>query len=277
MTKGEESRQRLIKCAAELFWKNGYSATGISQILQQTGLPKGSFYFYFKSKDELAIAVAAYYQGQRVYIFEINYDNDTISNTYEWCAEGVSEEIQNLKDMPIDTISRWLAKFEKFGEFYITSVNETLNKVSEEYRILAAQGIKCLIAAPLIENDVIIGFIGVDDPIANMNNLHLLKSITYYIINDIQKRKMLMKLEYMSYIDLLTGVYNRNRYISDLESIKLENHMYSGVLYLDINGLKRINDSFGHRYGDYIIKKAADILCGVLVNQFIESAVMSLW
>ena len=40
MTKGEESRQRLIKCAAELFWKNGYSATGISQILSQTGLPK---------------------------------------------------------------------------------------------------------------------------------------------------------------------------------------------------------------------------------------------
>ena len=124
--------------------------------------------------NELLNIVAAYYQGQRVYIFEINYDNDTISNTYEWCAEGVSEEIQNLKDMPIDTISRWLAKFEKFGEFYITSVNETLNKDSEEYRILAAQGIKSLIAAPLIENDVIIGFIGVDDPIANMNNLHLL-------------------------------------------------------------------------------------------------------
>ena len=40
MTKGEESRQRLIKCAAELFWKNGYSATVISQILRQTGLPK---------------------------------------------------------------------------------------------------------------------------------------------------------------------------------------------------------------------------------------------
>ena len=44
MKKGEESRQRLIECAAELFWKNGYSATGISEILKQTGLPKGSFY-----------------------------------------------------------------------------------------------------------------------------------------------------------------------------------------------------------------------------------------
>ena len=61
MKKGEESRQRLITCAAKLFWKNGYSATGISEILTQTGLPKGSFYFYFKSKDELAIAVTEYY------------------------------------------------------------------------------------------------------------------------------------------------------------------------------------------------------------------------
>ena len=58
MKKGKESRQHLIECAAELFWKNGYSATGISEILKQTGLPKGSFYFYFKSKDDLATALS---------------------------------------------------------------------------------------------------------------------------------------------------------------------------------------------------------------------------
>lgn len=62
MTKGEQSRQRLIDCAAELFWENGYAATGISEILSASGLPKGSFYFYFKSKEELAVAVISYYQ-----------------------------------------------------------------------------------------------------------------------------------------------------------------------------------------------------------------------
>ena len=50
MRKGDESRQRLIRCAAELFWRNGYAATGIQEILKETGLPKGSFYFYFKSQ-----------------------------------------------------------------------------------------------------------------------------------------------------------------------------------------------------------------------------------
>ena len=71
MKKGEESRQRLICCAAELFWKNGYSATGINEILTQTGLPKGSFYFYFKSKDELAVEVIAYYQSIILEHFQI--------------------------------------------------------------------------------------------------------------------------------------------------------------------------------------------------------------
>lgn len=63
MRKGEESKQRLIRCAAELFWKNGYTATGVSEILKNAELPKGSFYFYFKSKEELGVEVITYYQS----------------------------------------------------------------------------------------------------------------------------------------------------------------------------------------------------------------------
>ena len=85
MKKGEESRQRLIECAAELFWKNGYSATGISEILKQTGLPKGSFYFYFKSKDELAVAVTEYYQKILLEYFQ----NISIGNNWESFIEKV--------------------------------------------------------------------------------------------------------------------------------------------------------------------------------------------
>ena len=79
MKKGEESRQRLLECAAELFWKNGYSATGISEILKQTGLPKGSFYFYFKSKDELAVAVTEYYHK----IILDHFQNSSVGKNWE--------------------------------------------------------------------------------------------------------------------------------------------------------------------------------------------------
>ncbi len=77
MTKGEQSRQRLIDCAAELFWKNGYVATGVSEILNAAGLPKGSFYFYFKSKDELALAVISNYQERILKQVEVFSEDQT--------------------------------------------------------------------------------------------------------------------------------------------------------------------------------------------------------
>ena len=62
MKKGEESRAKLVACAAELFWRQGYSATGLAEILQAANLPKGSFYYYFEGKRDLAVAVIEYYR-----------------------------------------------------------------------------------------------------------------------------------------------------------------------------------------------------------------------
>lgn len=61
MTKGEQSKRKIVETAGELFWKNGYTKTGISEILKATGLPKGSFYYHFEKKVDLAEAVLQYY------------------------------------------------------------------------------------------------------------------------------------------------------------------------------------------------------------------------
>ena len=60
--KGEASRAKLVACAAELFWRQGYYATGLTEILQAANLPKGSLYFYFRGKRDLAAAVIEYYR-----------------------------------------------------------------------------------------------------------------------------------------------------------------------------------------------------------------------
>lgn len=55
--KGEKTRQLIIDKATILFTKMGYNHTSLSQILKATGLAKGGFYFHFKSKEELGMAV----------------------------------------------------------------------------------------------------------------------------------------------------------------------------------------------------------------------------
>ncbi|MDQ1239912.1 MAG: TetR/AcrR family transcriptional regulator, transcriptional repressor for nem operon, partial [Thermodesulfobacteriota bacterium] len=47
--------------AARIIRKNGFNNTGIAEILSSAGVPKGSFYFYFKSKEDLGLALVDYY------------------------------------------------------------------------------------------------------------------------------------------------------------------------------------------------------------------------
>ncbi len=63
--KGEGNRQRIIDAADNLFYRRGYNQTSFQDISEATGIPRGNFYYYFKTKDEILDAVV----GSR--IFEI--------------------------------------------------------------------------------------------------------------------------------------------------------------------------------------------------------------
>lgn len=56
-TDKESVRDRLIRCGVELCTESGFQATGIELVLRQVGVPKGSFYHYFRSKHEFGLAV----------------------------------------------------------------------------------------------------------------------------------------------------------------------------------------------------------------------------
>lgn len=62
-------KEKIIQVAAELFHKYGYNSVGLSTILNEVEIPKGSFYYYFKSKDDLLIEVIEFFINETVNIF----------------------------------------------------------------------------------------------------------------------------------------------------------------------------------------------------------------
>jgi len=66
MNKNAASRQSICVIGEKLFALHGYSGVGIKLILDEVGIPKGSFYHYFASKEAFAVAVAEYYFQQRI-------------------------------------------------------------------------------------------------------------------------------------------------------------------------------------------------------------------
>ncbi len=64
MTKGEQTRNRIIQQAAELFNKRGYTGSSINDVMACTGLQKGGIYRHFESKEQLALTAFDYAQRQ---------------------------------------------------------------------------------------------------------------------------------------------------------------------------------------------------------------------
>lgn len=56
-TKGDNNRQRIVEAADQLFYTRGYNQTSFRDISDVTGIPRGNFYYYFKTKDEILGAV----------------------------------------------------------------------------------------------------------------------------------------------------------------------------------------------------------------------------
>ena len=73
------------------------------------------------------------------------------------------------------------------------------------------------------------------------------------------QKKIEEELKYMSYHDQLTGLYNRRYFEEMIEQIDTEGNLPLSIMMTDINGLKIINDSFGHALGDQLLKMTADV------------------
>lgn len=108
------------------------------------------------------------------------------------------------------------------------------------------------------QNGELAGYLGVDNPPPDkiINIASLFQTLCYFVSLALQHAESQKKLSYLSYHDNLTTFYNRNRYIKDTQ--KLFNMDTSlGIIYLDVNGLKDVNDQFGHEVGDALLVECA--------------------
>ena len=81
------------------------------------------------------------------------------------------------------------------------------------------------------------------------------------VVRDISDRKEIeKKLQYLSYHDSLTGLYNRSFFETEFARIEKGRRYPVSVIVADLDGLKQVNDIHGHEAGDKLIKSAADVL-----------------
>jgi len=100
-------------------------------------------------------------KADRAYIFRYDFNENTTSNTHEYCAQGITKEIHNLQHIPLGEISYWVETHLNHKPLYIYDVLK-LSTNDHVRQILEPQGVKSLLTIPLIRKGEVYGFLGLD-------------------------------------------------------------------------------------------------------------------
>ncbi|MCH1983298.1 bifunctional diguanylate cyclase/phosphodiesterase [Ruminococcus sp. OA3] len=230
-----DAEKMVMECVRTLYQEHDF-AVAVSQVLAHLGI---------------------FLSAERSYI--LNIRDDLLYNDYEWCADHVAPQKDFLQAVPLSLMERWYPYFETKGCVEIENIELIRESSPAEYHVLKEQDIKSLVVAPLEHDGKLEGCIGVDNPPADkMQNIGpLLQTLCYFLLLAKRRSENETQLSLLSYHDMLTSFYNRNRYIKDVEALKESRHPV-GIIYLDINGLKDINDRHGHAFGDQILAESAN-------------------
>ena len=145
------------------------------------------------------------------------------------------------------------------------------------YNSLKEANVESLVLFPLKNGMELLGYIWANnfDTDRTTHIKETLELTTFFLASEISSYQMFDKFRLLSTVDLLTGVLNRNEMNNRVMQLNLDNRPNRkniGIVFADLNGLKAMNDNFGHSAGDKLIKDSAIILKEVFPNEEIYRA-----
>ena len=208
--------------------------------------------------------IGRFFQVDRAYIFQIDHQDNTMTYSHEWCNEGITPQANTIQDVPLDVFPWWMEQLGKNKLVSIEDVSKLPDEAYVEREQLTQQGVKSAIVIPIEGNGQMLGFVGLDSvesfKIWSQHHIKLLKILSNLLADTLMRIASEKRIEYMAYYDHLTGLPNRTLFSDHLtQAIHLakRNETYVGVIFMDLDSFKMVNDTMGHSTGDTVLKEVS--------------------
>ena len=216
--------------------------------------------------DEILQIICEFYQAERCYVLDLDMDNKKVNGIFEYGKRHDDIHIENMVRLCLghtDLINQF---FENQKSYYIEDVTHEIPYTSPIYASFMQQKIHSIIVVPFMDHKQIKGVFAVDNPKQNYYQKDFLESLCFFIKTAMEREKEKTKLKNLSYVDSLTYAQNRNHFNEYIEQNRNKELHSLGVIYLDLNGLKEINDKMGHIAGDTLIISASYALQEIFLD-----------
>lgn len=209
---------------------------------------------------ELLSILSIYFKSDRAII--LYKEGEKLVKRGEYIAhEGLEPSVVTGQDISFAEVLRW---YDAMNLNKIMRVKNAVQEIpiqekeSKEFTLLKEGD--SFVATPLFREEEIIGFLWVENPKVRRKEENLLLTVSAFIDNYLMQNQLNEDLASMSYHDSLTGLYNRNYYMSCIDRANIQEYKELGIIFADVNGLKKANDQLGHEYGDLLLKWSAAFL-----------------
>lgn len=210
--------------------------------------------------DDILKTICEFYQAERCYVLDLDFENKQTNTIYEYGNRNDDVHIDNMVRLCLENMDLVKRFFENQKSYYIEDVTSEISKTSPIYSSFISQKIQSIILVPFVDNHQIKGVFAVDNPKQNYYQKDFLESLCFFIETAMTREKEKKHLQNLSYVDSLTYAQNRNHFNEYLKKNRCKELHFVGVIYLDLNGLKEINDKMGHLAGDTLIISASYVL-----------------
>lgn len=216
--------------------------------------------------DEILQIICEFYQAERCYVLDLDMDNKKANGIFEYGKRHDDIHIENMVRLCLEHMDLVNQFFENQKSYYIEDVTHEIPSTSPIYATFMQQKIYSIIVVPFMDNKKIKGVFAVDNPKQNYYQKDFLESLCFFIKTAMEREKEKTKLKNLSYVDSLTYAQNRNHFNEYIEQNRNKELHSLGVIYLDLNGLKEINDKMGHIAGDTLIITASYALQEIFLD-----------
>ncbi|WP_249896715.1 EAL domain-containing protein [Paenibacillus sp. PK3_47] len=216
---------------------------------------------------ELLALCGEHFQVDRAFFVNITEPQQA----YEWCSEGVTSAEDIIPKLTGDAFPWWMNEISQSGLMNVTDVDTLPPEAEAEKKLFRAHQMKSLISITVSNKGRTLGHLFLASVKAakalGANHLELLRILANLLSDALVKVEAEREIRYMAYYDALTGVPNHTLFKNQLEhSIQFAegSGKHIGVLFIDLDAFKTVNDTIGHLGGDEMLKQVADRISGCL-------------
>lgn len=214
--------------------------------------------------------IGGFFGVDRTYLFTLNNKNSTMIYSHEWCKEGVPPLIDIDREIPLGIYPWWLNQLQQNQVVYVEDIDDMPAGANIEQRDLRQQGVKSIVSVPISIDGKLEAYIGIDvvDSTRKWSDedITLLQMMAKILSRGIAQINHVEQIRFMAHHDRLTGLPNRLLLIEKLNRgiMKAQHEKQSlGILFINLDGFKRINDTLGYHQGDELLKQVADRLLNI--------------